>query len=152
MILFTIAFDPIIRWIDSLLSPIGSSLFGYCDDLSVACRNMIEAWGILLKLFRIVTLISSLQLNVRKTQVWIIRPASRTRIQPTFQSVSFDLMDSLFKDYIKHISILLGPGAMQHKYDELIRGYQEIVAFLRGIDADFITTIALYNILRKFKT
>ena len=60
MILFTIAFDPIIRWIDSLLSPIGSSLFCYCDDLSVACRNMIKAWGILLKLFRIVTLMSSL--------------------------------------------------------------------------------------------
>ena len=40
---------------------------------------------------------------------------------------------------------------MKHQYDEAIRGYQEIVAFLRGIDAGFIITVALYNIFANSK-
>ena len=112
---------------------------------------MIETWDMLLKLFRIVTIISSLQLNVGKTQIWIIRPVSRIRIQVILQSLSPDFLDSSFKDYIKYLDILLEPAAIKQQFGETIRGYLDIVIFLRGIDADFIITVALCQILTNSK-
>ena len=36
IILFVLAFGPVLRFIASRLRPMGDSLFGYCDDLAIA--------------------------------------------------------------------------------------------------------------------
>ena len=109
----------------SLLSPIGFLLLGDCDDLSVACRTMIEACAILLKLLRIVMLISSLRLNICKTQVWVICRAIQIKTQATFQSLSPDLVNNSFKDYMKYLGIPLGPDGRSHQYEDTIHGYHD---------------------------
>ena len=77
----------------------------------------------------------------------MICPANRIRIQTILKSFSPDLLDNSFKDSIKYLGILLGPDAMKHQYEEVLRGCPEILDFLCVIDMDFILPVALYNIL-----
>ena len=41
MVIFILAYDPILRWISSLLSPMSSEIFGMCDDLAIATEEDI---------------------------------------------------------------------------------------------------------------
>ena len=56
MVLFTLAFDPIIRWICSVLSPFDCFVGAYCDDIGIVTNNLISTWTLLSKLFKLVTL------------------------------------------------------------------------------------------------
>ncbi len=76
MVIFVICFDPILRWISSLLAPIGDYLFGYCDDVGIACINLIRSWPIIKKCFYIAGRISGLWLNTGKTQCCVILSTS----------------------------------------------------------------------------
>ena len=68
MIIFILAYDPILRWIDASISHLGSDIFGMCDDLAIFTLDMPAKW-LLVKIFQIVAICYSLLLNTRKTQL-----------------------------------------------------------------------------------
>ncbi len=57
------------------------------------------------------------------------------------------LSGGCFKDFLKYLGILVGPGARSEAWKEAQSKYEECVRFLRSIDAGFVSTIYLYNIL-----
>ena len=147
MVIFVICFDPILRWINSLLAPIGDFMFGYCDDVGIASRNLLISWPIIKKCFHIVGRISALWLNIGKTQCCIIFASKFTYIKGVLLEIDDSLMGACFADFVKYLGIHLGPGALAIAWDEAILKYQECAKFLSGIDAGFIPTIYLYNVL-----
>ena len=151
MILFVLAFDPILRFIDSRLSPLGCSLFGYCDDLAIACPDLVNAWSIISRIFVLVTRICSLRLNVGKTQIWICVSGRAGFIRDSLRDISPDLNDNVYQDFIKYLGIFLGPGASRVMWGEVISGYSDTISFLHSAIPGLIPTIALYNILAHSK-
>ena len=152
MVIFVLCFDPILRWIDSLLSPLGDCLFGYCDDVGIACRDVTKSWPIIAKCFHIVSRIAGLHLNTDKTQCCVLFKESLCRIMAAFQVGDglpnpYNLDQSLFRNVVKYLGVLLGPGAAALAWVEVSTSYTECVKFLRDIDAGFTPTISLYNIL-----
>ncbi len=89
MVIFVICFDPL-RWINSLLAPIGYYLFGYCDDVGIACKNLLISWPIIKKRFHIAGRISGLWLNGRKC---VIVPLSDTGLDELRRWVASNLPD-----------------------------------------------------------
>eukprot|EP00969_Alexandrium_andersonii_P130341 5762874-Alexandrium_andersonii.AAC.1 len=94
MVLFVLAFDGIIRFISSRLGP-GDSLSGYCDDLCVVTPELVATWGHLLKLFKVVSLVSSLCLNTDKTQIWEVVPVEGRSLIDCLREAAPGLPDSV---------------------------------------------------------
>ena len=147
MVLFVLSFDPLLRWLDSHLSPIHTSIYGYCDDLGLACQDLLGTWSILSRCFKIIKSCSALSLNVQKTQCFITCPDSRERIMNALIESDNLLVPSVFQTFILYLGIYLGPGAASVCWKPIIKGYHDVVRFLRGLDAGLATTICLYNIL-----
>ena len=151
MVLFVLCFDPILRWIDSLMSPINTFIFAYCDDLGLVCEDLVRTWAILKKVFFIVHRIAALELNVSKTQICILFLEKQAAIMDGILEIDPVVPRSAFKDYVKYLGICVGPGAHIVQWKEVIKSYLDTVAFLRSIDAGLATTISLYNVLAASK-
>ena len=147
MVIFVLCFDPILRWISSLLSPIGDHLFGYCDDVGIASQNMLRSWPIIQKCFMLVGKFSGLFLNVAKTKCCVIFGELMDHVADELREVDSSLTRNLFNDFVKYLGVYLGPGAEQVMWREAIVAYKECISFLRCIDAGFTSTISLYNVL-----
>ena len=52
MVLFIIAYEPLIRFIDAALQSVDHLLLPYCDDLAIACTDIVNAWKIIVRCFR----------------------------------------------------------------------------------------------------
>ena len=68
MLLFILAYDPLIKLISSSLGPYSLSHFAYCDDLAIATNDLHRAWLKLTGIFRLILKISLLEMNANKTQ------------------------------------------------------------------------------------
>ena len=78
MVLFIIAYEPLIRFIDAALQSVDHLLLPYCDDLAIACTDIVNAWKIILRCFRAIKKMCSLSLNLDKTQFLLTsKPQSR---------------------------------------------------------------------------
>ena len=147
MITFVLCFDPILRWISSLLSPLGDHLFGYCDDVGIVCRNLLISWPIMKKCFIIVGKVSGLFLNTGKTQCGILFDSQIDYIVSHLCDSDKTLSKDLFKGHVKYLGVFIGPTAHTVMWNDVIDAYKECVQCLRGIDAGFTSTMSLYNIL-----
>ena len=67
MLLFIIAYDPLIKFISSSLGPRAISHVAYCDDLAIASTDLCGAWMQLVRLFRIIKMIRLLEMNAKNT-------------------------------------------------------------------------------------
>ena len=147
MVIFVLCFDPILRWINSLLGPLGDHIFGYCDDVGIASQNMLRSWPVIKNCFHIVGVISGLFLNVAKTQCCVIFGECLEHIAAEPGEADPSLLRYLFKDYVKYLGVVIGPGAEKVIWSAAIIAYKECITFLRSIDAGFTSTISLYNVL-----
>ncbi len=147
MVIFVLCVDPILLWINSLLSPIGDHLFGYCDDVGIVCRNLVKSWPIIKKCFHIVGRVSGLWLKVSKIQCSITFRERFYYIKGILLELDDPLSGNCFSDCLKYLGIFLGLGARHICWKEAQRKSVECVRFLRSIDAGFVSTIYLYNVL-----
>ena len=147
MVLFVIAFDPLIKFVSSCLSIERCYCFGYCDDLGIASENIISIWPILKKCFRIITSVSALQLNVDKNQ---------------FLFSDFDNLDALSLELIeadpliageqirktlKYLGIYLGSNTADLNWAGPLKKFVDAISFLCTLDCGLTTLISLYNLL-----
>jgi hypothetical protein len=146
MVLFTLAFDPIIRWICSVLSPFDCFVGAYCDDIGIVTNNLISTWTLLSKLFKLVTKFASLQLNLDKTQIMIIVHANKQIISDALVSISPELAHSVV-DAVKYLGVFVGPGAQAMQWTLASENFLDAVRFLLSLDCGLTATISLFNIL-----
>ena len=81
MVLFVLSFDPILRFIANRISVFDAYPFAYCDDLGIATPVLARTWRVLVQIFVIVKKISSLCINVRKTQLLALGPDPAKQVQ-----------------------------------------------------------------------
>ncbi len=147
MVLFILAYDPILRWINAQLSPYNAVLFAMCDDLAIATYNMPATWVILLKIFYIVSKFSGLNLNQPKTQALITDLANLDNIRIQLLSGESGLLDHSFKSVLKYLGIHIGPGSQEIQWQLASAGFREVVNFIRRLNSGLVSSVVLYNIL-----
>ena len=147
MQLFILAYDPIIRFIDSALHPVEHYLFAYCDDLAIACLNLAAAWGIIMRCFSIIRKVSALALNADKTQ--FLSTSNRTKLEDIDLITTLDdkVSASQFRAAIKYLGIFLGYDALKTNWDSVSSDFVAIARFIGSLDCGIVTKVSLYNML-----
>ena len=147
MVLFVLAFDPILRFIAHGLTPFDTHVFGMCDDTALATENIIDCWKKLIPIFSMVTRFSCLSLNLKKTQILFADRAAADLLRDTLLSIDAQLSTDNFKDFVRYLGICIGPGADSVQWIRAARSYMETIRFIRALSAGRTTSIVLYNIL-----
>ena len=91
--------------------------------------------------------IAGLHLTIDKTQCVVIFNESREVISAELRRIDSSISADLVLDYVKCLGIYVGPGAYDVAWRRAIFAFKEAVRFVRGIDAGFVPSITLYNIL-----
>ena len=67
----------------------------------------------------------------------------------SFPMCEINLLETtaLFRNFVKYLGVFVGPGALEVAWDGVILAYSECIVFLRNLDAGFVPTISLYNVL-----
>ena len=119
--------------------------------LAIATPNLIDTWATLCLIFHVIRRSSALEINIGKTQIWIINDGMRAYIQAVVQRRSPSLMSSFFHEYILYLGVHIGPDAQDVLWRQCVSGYNDAVDFLLGIDPGLVPTISLYNVLAHSK-
>ena len=147
MLLFIIAYDPLIKIISSSLGPRAICHFAYCDDLAIAPMDLCGAWLQLVRLFKIIRMISLLEMNAGTTQFCIVCESTCIIVAADMVAVHPCLTLEQFKPHFKYLGIFLGRDVQDLNWSAPLESYCEAVNFVRNLECGFCTTNSLYNIL-----
>ncbi len=111
MVLFALALDPIIRMMSAHLSPFNGIVRAYCDDIAIACANLIAALRHMSGIFLIIAATSNLHMNAPKTQLLCLTHNGQLRIKRHIDKYLPQLHTIHFTDAILYLVLLTGPGA-----------------------------------------
>ena len=82
--------------------------FGYCDDLAIASLGIQKAWTQLKKIFKVISLVSLLEMNGDKTQFCIVCNHTIQSIAEQMTSDDLELSISQFNPFVKYLGVYLG--------------------------------------------
>ena len=122
-----------------------------CGDLAISTDDVAEAWKVVVKLFKVVKRFSSLRLNAPKTQVLFACEDFYRSLMRMLLASDSDLRPTSFRNYIKYLGVHLGPGACDHQWNEIQKGYKDVVDFIRNLHSGITSSIVLYNVLAHSK-
>ena len=88
-----------------------------------------------------------LYIHMAKTQCSILFSARFVYIKGMLLGINDSLTGAFFWDHVKYLGIYIGPGAHNVAWDDVTTKCSDCVRFLCSIDAGFVPTIYLYNIL-----
>ena len=151
MLLFILSYDPILRWISSLTSPLDAHLFGMCDDLAVATANIPGVWHILARALKAVENFSSLRINKPKTQFLPANLDGHDDVFDLLIEIDPSLPRDSIKHYVKYLGIHIGPEAHINQWKLAIEGHCEVTRTIKSFGAGLVTSIVLYNVLAHSK-
>ena len=147
MVLFILAFDPILRWIQASLSPLPSWSFGMCDDLAIATLDIPAAWAQIIRIFVVVRRFASLFINQQKTHFVFACHPDGGEVYSQMLSCDPGLSLDNVGWALKYFGIYLGPRANEHQWVTACDKYKEMVLFIKALGAGLITAVVLYNTL-----
>ena len=147
MQLFIIAYDPLIRFIDASLAPVDHLLLPYCDDLALACVNVVAAWKTLVRCFVIIEKVSFLSLNCDKTQFLLTSGSTRDGDIDSIIATDSSVSRNQFLEAIKYLGIFLGNDSIRANWTPVIHEYLATSKFIASLDCGLLTKISLYNML-----
>ena len=116
MVLFVLAYDPILRLILRSLRLVDPSLSGMCDDVALAVIDIFKAWHRFTILFDLIEKFAALKVNCLKTQFIFadLKNASMRVDEMVIRYPSVSI--SSFDDVIRYLGIHIGPGAHQKQW------------------------------------
>ena len=85
MLSSALALDPLIRFMNSRLNPLDDRLGAYCDDISLAATNILNALTALAPCFWIADRLLNLKLNTSKIQCMLNKPECQTTVCDLFR-------------------------------------------------------------------
>ena len=146
MLLFILAYDPLIRFISAALSLIDHLILPYCDDLAVAINDVVNGWIKLLKAFWIISNVASLTMNVDKTQ-FLLSSSTKENDMLAITDSDPSISISQFLSAIKYLGIFVGVDCLQENWNAVLCDYIATSRFISSLDCGLMTKISLYNML-----
>jgi len=147
MQLYILGYDPLIRFIDTALAPVDHILLPYCDDLGIACTNVLTAWSIIMRCFVIIEKISALHLNNDKTQFLLTSITTSSLDIVGICDIDRLVSPSQFQRAIKYLGILLGDDAIALNWSNVCPEFIDTARFIGSLDCGMVTKVSLYNML-----
>ena len=147
MLLFILAYDPLIKFICSRLPVEHSIGFGYCDDLGIASEDIFHDWPIVQKCFHLLSKATLLCLNVDKNQFLFTCHGCFQMMKERLLHDCPDIGPSQIQEFIKYLGIFLGRDTSDMNWEGPLRKFISAIHFIAGLECGFQTSIILYNML-----
>ena len=115
MLLFALALNPLIRFMNSRLHPLDDRLGAYCDDLSLEAANILSALTALAPCFWIADGLPYLKLNTSKIQCMLNKPESQATVCDLIRD-RLNIFEGIrFVRAVLLLGVYLGPEASPHQ-------------------------------------
>ena len=147
MILFAIAIDPLIRFMNSRLDPISDRLGGYCDDLSLASANLRKALFAVAPAFFIAAKELNLHLNRKKIQCMLTLESEQEAFVQ-FIAENLGIFDGLrMVRALLLLGVYIGPEAFKFQWKRAVQNMDKACHKIVSLNVGAAASIPLYNSL-----
>ena len=111
MVLFIVCIDPLIRYMNSRVSPADGKICAYCDDIALAALDLARALNRLRRPFRVAADACNLWLNSSKTQILPLAAEGEDAIRMGLLGPINYLAGATVDDAVLLLGAWIGPGA-----------------------------------------
>ena len=147
MLLFILGYDSLIKLMASTMGPRCETQLAYCDDVAITSFDIRATWRQLVKIFKLITLTSSLEMNADKTQSYCTNKQQLPCILDSMILEHEGLHHSQFQLFLKYLGLFVGHDTWEMNWDSPLSGFIETAKFIQTLQCGFSTQIALYNML-----